>query len=58
MEDSKYNDWFTMTKDIYETLTPKERLMYDELANFSKRLNDRMEELTEVLKNILKEANG
>lgn len=46
-----------MTKDIYETLTPKEKLMYDELAAFSKRLNDRMEELTQVLSNILKEAN-
>lgn len=42
-----------MTKELYDTLSEKERLMYDELSGFSKRLSERMEEVIELLKTIM-----
>lgn len=42
-----------MTKEVYESLSPKEKMMYEELASFAKRLSDRMEEMTELLKAIV-----
>lgn len=29
-----------MTKEVYESLSPKEKMMYDELAAFAKRMNE------------------
>lgn len=45
-----------MTPDQYNELSAKERLMYDELAAFSKRLALRMVEIVDLLKKILGEA--
>lgn len=47
-----------MTKEVYESLSPKEKMMYEELAGFAKRLAERMDEMTLVLKAMLQEANG
>jgi hypothetical protein len=47
-----------MKKDIYDTLTAKEKLMYDELSEFAVRLSDRQEEIIELLKTIIAEANA
>lgn len=46
-----------MTKDTYDTLTKNEKLLYDELAAFAKRLTERMEQLTEVMTKLLEEAS-
>lgn len=39
-----------MTSDQYRTLTEKEKLMYDEMAAFCKRLSERMQEVADLLK--------
>lgn len=47
-----------MRKDIYDSLSDKERCMYDELAAFSKRLAERMEEIAGLLKKAIGEADA
>jgi hypothetical protein len=47
-----------MNKDIYDSLSDKERCMYDELAAFSKRLAERMEDIKGLLDRIVKEADA
>jgi hypothetical protein len=42
-----------MTKEVYDTLTPKEKLMYDELHAFAKRYTERLDEVVDLLKRIL-----
>lgn len=39
-----------MTKEVYQTLSEKEKAMYDELVGFSRRLAERMEEVISLLK--------
>ena len=46
-----------MKKEIYESLTDKERCIYDELEGFARRLAVRMDEMTGILRAILDEAN-
>lgn len=46
-----------MKKEIYDTLSEKERYMYDELESFARRLALRMDEMIFILKAILQEAN-
>lgn len=46
-----------MTKELYDTLSYKEKMMYDELHAFSKRMADRMEEIVELLKTIIAVAD-
>lgn len=46
-----------MKKETYDTLSEKERLLYDELYAFSLRLTERMEELIRVLREAVGEAN-
>lgn len=47
-----------MKKEIYDTLSEKERCMYDELESFARRLAVRLDEMTGILKAILSEANN
>lgn len=47
-----------MKKELYETLTGKEKMMYDELAAFAGRMAASQEEIIELLKTILAEANA
>lgn len=47
-----------MKKEIYETLTKNEQIMYDEFSAFALRLAERQEEIIELLKTILAEANA
>lgn len=42
-----------MTKEQYEQLDAKEKVMYDEMVAFGKRLSLRMEEIIDLLKGIL-----
>jgi hypothetical protein len=44
-----------MTLDQYQSLTDKEKLMYDELARFAGRLTERMEEIAMLLKKAIGE---
>lgn len=46
-----------MKKEIYDSLSAKEKTMYDELAAFAARLAERQEEIIDLLKTILAEAN-
>lgn len=46
-----------MNAEVYKDLSPKEKLMYDEMSGFAKRLSERMEEVIELLKTILAEAH-
>lgn len=46
-----------MTKEVYDSLSEKERVMYNELTEFSKRLAERMGEVLELLQAILAEAH-
>lgn len=39
-----------MNLEAYKTLTPKEKLIYDELTGFANRLTLRMEEVIKILK--------
>jgi uncharacterized protein YukE len=47
-----------MKSEIYATLTEKERMMYDEMVGFAKRLAERQEETNALLKKILEEASA
>lgn len=47
-----------MRSERYDELTPKEKMMFDELAGFAKRLAERQEEIIELLKTILAEAHS
>jgi hypothetical protein len=42
-----------MTKDVYDTLSDKEKVIYDEFAFFSKTLLARIDALTEVTQTLL-----
>lgn len=44
---------FGMNKEVYDTLTDKEKLMYDELHAFAKRYTERLDEVVDLLKSIL-----
>jgi hypothetical protein len=46
-----------MTKEVYETLSPKEKLMYDEMHEFAKRFTERINEVCELLQAIIVMAN-
>lgn len=45
-----------MTKDHYDTLSYKEKAIYDEFTNFSKTLLARIDALTKVTQALLDEA--
>lgn len=47
-----------MNQEVYQSLTYKEKMMFDELVAFSRRLTDRMDEIKVLLQTILKQANG
>lgn len=50
-----------MIKETYETLSAKEKLLYDELSAFAGRLAQRTEEQNELLKTLIamvKEADA
>ncbi len=42
-----------MTKDRYDSLSANEKLMYDEMADFSKKLLDRIDVLTDAVKKLI-----
>lgn len=42
-----------MKKDTYDSLTEKEKMMYDELSAFAQRMAERMEEQNELLKTLI-----
>lgn len=42
-----------VTKDQYESLDEKNRLIYDEMSGFAKRLAQRMDEIIDLLKKII-----
>lgn len=46
-----------MKKELYDQLSYKEKMMYDELYAFSKRLSDQMDEVVELLKTIIAVAD-
>jgi hypothetical protein len=47
-----------MRPEDYQTLSPSERLIYNEMVGFAGRLSDRITEVADLLKRILKEADG
>lgn len=46
-----------MKKELYDSLTEKERMMYDELHSFSERLSLRIEEIVDLLKTLVAMAD-
>lgn len=42
-----------MKKDVYDTLSDKEKIIYDELVEFSRKLSAQLEALTQVAKKLL-----
>lgn len=42
-----------MKKEMYETLSRNEKLMYDELSSFAVRVTERLDETIELLKTII-----
>lgn len=42
-----------MTPEQYKALSDKEKLMYDEMAGFARRVSERMEEMIDLLKTIV-----
>lgn len=45
-----------MTKEQYESLTPKERLIFDEMFAWSGAINRRLDALTEVIQKLMELA--
>lgn len=52
------HDEVCMKKESYERLSENERLMYNEFADFALRIVERQEEIIELLKTIIAEANS
>lgn len=46
-----------MKKELYDQLTAKEKLMYDELSGFSNRLATRFDEVVMLLKALIEKVN-
>lgn len=42
-----------MKKELYESLTPNEKLMYDEFVFFTKTVVSRLDALTEVIQKLM-----
>ncbi len=42
-----------MTKDLYDTLSYKEKAMYDELCDFSRKLTEQLTAMTLVMQKLL-----
>lgn len=47
-----------MTPDQYAKLSDNEKLMYNELSGFAARLTTRMQEVIDILKTAVKEADA
>ena len=47
-----------MTKDLYDTLSFKEKAMYDELCGFSKKLTVQLDVLTALMQKLLDVATN
>ncbi len=45
-----------MKKELYDQLDYKEKMLYDEMHEFSKRLAERMDEIILLLKTIISSA--
>lgn len=45
-----------MTKEVYDLLTTREKMLYDEFVQFSKTLQERIDALTQVTQALLTEA--
>lgn len=46
-----------MKKDLYDQLSQKEKLMYDELNSFAGRLAARFDEVATLLKTLIQKVN-
>ena len=46
-----------MRKDLYDSLTEVQRVLYDEHFLFYKKLSDQLEQINAILMAIVKEAN-
>lgn len=45
-----------MNQDVYNSLSPKEKMIYDELVSFTHKMGARLDALTQATMKLLEEA--